>query len=258
MIISYSRSYGLGTRLRADGSLTESQREHADAAGIDRDVFRQQLIDRLMEMRGGLVPTIRKDYMKKDTIKSDNPVLIVGAGPTARENIELIKKFPGIVILVEISFNEFGKLGVIPDYVATLEESNRIINPELFDPQYLRGSKTIVVGSSITRGNIEKHVNQYAKFQRWTFDEEARASNCGIFAICFAKLHLKADKIILIGMEHTGTKYPPAVYHTWQVDFWYMAKQWSKETFVNCSGGMLYHEDYIIDTTMDKLKIESV
>jgi hypothetical protein len=244
----------LGTRLRADGSLTESQREHADACGIPHDVFRQQLIDRLMEQRGGLVPTTRPDFMKKDAVYADNPVMIIGGGPSARMNIELVKKFPCKKILVEIMLNEFGKLGLKPDYVATLEESNRIINPALFDPIYLKG--TIVIGSYITRPNIANHATKYGGFRRFKFEEEARASNCGIFAINYAYRELKADKIILIGMEHTGVKYPPAVYHTWQVDFWHFAKQWPKETFVNCSGGLLYHEDYIIDTTLDKLIVK--
>jgi len=243
----------MGTHLNSKGDLTISQREHAEAMGMKPEEFRQQITERLMEMRGGRVPTTRPAYMKKNSILAKNPVLIVGGGPSARMNLEAIKRFPGKVVLVEIMFNEFAKKGLIPDYVMTLEENKKIINPELFDPKYLKD--TIVVGSSITRGHIAKHVNKYGTFERFTYHDEPRASNCGIFAICYAKEYLKADKIVLVGMEHTGMTYPPATYHTWQTDFWYFAKQWPKETIVNCSGGLLYHEDYIIDAELDKLRI---
>ena len=62
--------------------------------------------------------------------------------------------------------------------------------------------------------------------------------------------------IILIGFEHAGGTYLRHIYQIWQTDFWYFIRKWPKETIVNCTdSGTLYYEDYVIDSTLEKLKI---
>ena len=249
----------MGWKLNSRGDLTVSQRKHADALGISHAKFKEHILERYKEeMEKILPPTNRNPGIKKNFIESNNPVLITGAGPSTNKNIEEIKKFPGIVLVMDINYNELSKHGVIPDYVMTLESASTSVRPEMFLSKYLvqNKNKTTVVGSSITHHGIEEYLRKHGSFQRWSFEGEPRCSNVGAFALNFAKLYLKADKIFLVGFEHKGTKYSQANYYIWQIDFWHFVKQWPKETIVNCcDGGTLYYEDYIVDTTLDKLKI---
>ncbi len=251
----------MGCNLNSSGGLTISQAEHADQLGMSHEVFKQFVIDRLMEKKGGVTPTIRLDSQKKNKIKCEKYCLVVGAGPSYKKQLEQIKKFKGIIVVVDFNFNEISKYGIKPDYIVTLESGRPNVNQLMFDAGELKKQKEeiTVVGSAITKDEITKYIFQQGiKYLRFPMKEEPRASNVGIFAICFAKEWLKCDKIILVGFEHTGTREPSHTYLTWQTDFWYFIKQWPKETIVNCTNyGALYHGDYVIDTTLEKLQIET-
>jgi len=248
----------MGIRLNSKGGLTVSQTIQADAMGIPHEEFKQQLLDRMGELRGEKTPkTERRKEMKKDCISAKNPVLIIGGGKSYKKYIKQIRNFPNTIVAVDIVFNELSKYGILPDYVATLESSKRIISSETYQSNYLQlcKDKTTIIGSSITTKKIIKHITDNGvKFERWVSDKEPRFSNVGIFAINYAYRKLKADKIVLVGFEHTGQTYPEFTYVIWQADFWNFIKDWPKETIVNCSNsGALYYEDYIIDTTLDKV-----
>jgi len=248
----------MGWNLNKAGGLTVSQTIQADSLSIPHDQYKQYILDRLVGMRGGETPkTVRSEKMRRTTITATNPMLIVAGGPSYQQNIEEIKNFPGKVIIVDVNFNYMLSKGVIPDYVITLESTQTIVNPGLYKPEYLKlcRDKTKVIGSSITREKIVRHITEHGlPFERWIFDEEPRCSNVGNFAINFAKNKLGADKICIVGFEHNGTKYPKSTYLVWQTDFWYFLRKWPRETIVNCSdGGALYLEDYIIDAKLGDL-----
>lgn len=248
----------MGIKLNSSNELTESQKVQADSMGIPRTEFKQQIINRLMELGSGKIPkTERRKEMKKDSIPAMNPVLVVAGGPSYQSNIKKIREFPNTVVVVDVTFNHLVQHSVRPDFVVTLESSTRIINPNTYTPSNLLPcrDKTTIIGSSITTDEIIEHIKYNGvKFERWFYEEEPRISNVGLFGIVYAYYKLHADKIILVGFEHTGSTYPPYTYLTWQTDFWHFIKKWPKETIVNCSnGGALYYEDYIIDTTLDKV-----
>ena len=250
----------MGSNLNSSGGLTVSQAEHADQLGMEHEVYKQFVIDRLIEKKGGYTATNRLDTQKKDKITCKKFCLVIGAGPSYIKEMEQIKKFKGTIVVVDNNFNELSKQGVKADYVVTLESGKPNVTLNMFGYNYLKEQKDslVVVGSSITRDDILKYILKAGvKYLRFPMEEEPRASNVGIFALNFAYHSLKCDKIILVGFEHTGKREPAHTYLTWQTDFWYFIKKWPKETIVNCTdNGALYHDDYIIDTTLEKLEIK--
>lgn len=250
----------MGKNLTGSGELTIHQKIRADAMGMPYDEFKQHIVNRLLEERGGIPPKTRRlEKQKKNNVEAYYPVLVVGAGPSHENNFDRIKKFQGKVIVLDVNFNECVNQGIIPDFLITLESGKNNVIIDMFHDRHLKAceGKTTAIGSYITRKDIYSYLGQYMPYVKWTFPEEPRVSNCGLFALNFAYNELKADKIFLLGFEHQGGRYPPHIYQVWQTDFWYFVKQWPKETIVNCSdGGALYYDDYIIDTTLDKVKIE--
>ena len=248
----------MGWKLNSRGDLTVAQRQQADALRMSHANYRQIILQRHKEYEE-IIPQVNRNLgIKKNVIESYNPVLVVGAGPSYKRYLKEIRNFPGKVIVMDVNFNACREAGIIPNYIATMEEGVQNVRTDMFLPENLKACKdTIVVGSSITRKNIETHIrNNNIPFLRWKTDEEPRISNCGLFSVCFAYDNLKADKIILVGFEHTGHNYSGHTVRMWQVDFLHYLQRWPKETIVNCTdGGVLYYEDYIIDTSLDKLQI---
>lgn len=245
----------MGTKLSKSGGLTSSMREWADAINMTHNDYKQIIIQRIEEMKTD--PPKPERLKTQDVIVAKNPVLIIANGSSFRKNFENYKRFDIPKIVVDVSASELIRNGTIPDYIITLESS---LSKDLFNLDQLKPhkDKITVIGSSITRPDIITHITSTGiKFKLFSFDEEPRCSNVGIFAINYAKRELKADKILLVGFEHMGTKYPDYTYRLWQTDFWYFVKKWPKETIVNCTdGGALYYRDYVIDTNLGRLKIE--
>ena len=251
----------MGINLNSQGELTFHQAEQAKLLGISEIEMKKQIVERLIDIHGGKTPeTKRTEEMKRDTITAEKPVLILGAGPSTAKNMKYIMQFKHPIVCVDFAFNDLVEKGIVPDYVITLEETKHIINPDIYKSEYLEicKHKTKIVGSSITRPNIERHIKEHGVvFERYRPIEEPRYSNVGVMAVNYVHTVLHADKILLVGFEHVGQKYPQHIYQVWQTDFWYFIRQWPKEAIVNCSnGGALYYEDYIIDSKLDKLKIE--
>ena len=247
----------MGVFLRANGNLSESQMEQADALGMSYADMKKQVVDRLLEMRGGLKKTERIDKMVRTKITAKNPVLIIGAGSSFQKNIGGIKNFPGKVIAVDFVFNELSEHDIHPDYVVTLESQQNAVSEKMFHGEALKRAKnkSKIIASPITRTKVIEWFKQNdVEVERFQIPEEGRCSNVGLMAISYAYNQLKADKIVLIGFEHVGQKYPPHIYQIWQTDFWYFIKQWPKETIVNCTdGGALYYPEYIIDSKLGEI-----
>lgn len=252
----------MGIYLNKAGDLTESQKIQADALGVSYGEFRQIMVQRLDDLSANKRPeTKRTEKMKRTSITAKNPVLIIGAGSSFQNNIEQIKSFAGKVIAVDFVFNYLVKKGIIPDYVITLESQQNNVSDKMFQSDNLKKckNKTQVIASSITRDKVIQHFkDEGIKIQRYMSKEEPRCSNVGLLAVNYAHNVLEADKILLVGFEHVGQKYPPHIYQIWQIDFWFFISQWPKETIVNCTnGGVLYYPDWIIDTTLDNLIINA-
>ncbi len=250
----------MGIYLNKQGDLTESQKVQADALGVSHGEMRQIMLQRLDDLSVNKKPdTKRTDKMKRTSITAKNPVLIIGAGSSFERSIKEIKEFRGQIIAVDFVFNYLVKKGVIPDYVITLESQQSSVSEKMFEYDNLKKcrNKTKVIASSITKTRVIEHFKQQGiEVQRYKDKGEPRCSNVGLLAVNYAYNVLGADKILLVGFEHVGQKYPPHIYQIWQIDFWYFISKWPKETIINCTnGGVLYYEDYIVDATLDNLVI---
>jgi len=200
------------------------------------------------------------------TIQSNNPVLVVGNGPSYPKYYDEIRDFQGKKIILDVNFNDCIKHGIKPDYVVTLESGKARDMIKMFSEDSLRQCKgeTTAIISCITKQQLVDHVKGSLSWETYLFRdeggaEESNISNAGLFALIFAYRQLKADKIVVVGFEHRGTQYPERAYRVWENDFWYYVKKWPKQTIVNCSdGGVLYFKDWVIKATLDKLTINSL
>ena len=250
----------MGIYLNKQGDLTESQKVQADALGVSHGEMRQIMLQRLDDLSVNKKPdTKRTDKMKRTSITAKKPILIIGAGSSFERSIKVIKEFQGEIIAVDFVFNYLVKKGVIPDYVITLESQQSSVSENMFAYDNMKKcrNKTKVIASSITKTKVIEHFRKEGiEVQRYKDKGEPRCSNVGLLAVNYAYNVLGADKILLVGFEHVGQKYPPHIYQIWQIDFWYFISKWPKETIINCTnGGVLYYEDYIVDATLDNLVI---
>jgi len=198
----------------------------------------------------------KENSPKENHIKSDNPFLIVGAGPSFQRDIDKISKFPGKIIAVDANFKECIDAGIKLDYAMTRESLKARYLKAMFPTECLDKFEGTVIGSTVTPPAII----EYFRVEKQEFAiskvDESRLTNVGIFGVVFAHDQLKADKLFILGMEHEGEKYDRMVYGTWRGDFWWYVKKWPVPTVINlCDGGALYYKEFIIDTTLDKLKI---
>lgn len=236
--------------------INDSEKRHADKIGITYQEYEQHKVNRLEEMRKKLRPKFSRND-KCHFVYCSNPVLLIGAGPSYRDNFEKIKNFKGIKVCFEVNLEAVVNHGVIPDYIMTMEIYVR--PDDFFKEDIVREckGKSKVICSAITHQSvINRLVAVGIEHERWISPEEPRFANVGTFGLVYAKQVLKADKIFLVGFEHDGVVENEKVYEYWVYDFWYFVHQWPKETIVNCTnGGALYDSDYILDSTLDSLVV---
>ncbi len=201
---------------------------------------------------------IHKEKAPKDNIiQSDNSVLIVGSGPSTDRYLSKISKFPGKIMVVDDSFGMCIEAGINIDYAITRESVKHRFLVGMFQPYWLEKFHGMAIGSSVT----PEPIIQYFKDNKIPFDvargvDESMTTNVGLFGVVYAHDYLKCDKIFIIGFEHEGDKYPDLTYRTWRNHFWWYVKKWPAQTVVNlCDGGTLYYKYYVVDTTLDRLKI---
>ena len=241
--------------LKYSRTLNDSQKRHAAKIGIEILEYQQHVSNRLDEMHAATRPkTFRDPKNVRTKIEAENPVLVVGAGPSYKKNLEKIKNFRGKIVCFEVNFNPIVAYGIIPDYILTLEV---FVTPSFLDLVNLETCKhkTKLIGSASTQPNVIEYARDAGvSSSRWISMEEPRFSNVGTFAINYAKEVLKADKIFIVGFEHDGVEENEKIYEYWKTDFWYFLQKWDKGLIVNCTeGGQLYYGDYILDSTLDSL-----
>jgi hypothetical protein len=247
----------MGTNLNSDGGLTESQKNHADKAGIPRAKYREILLQRIIEVKGGEAPVPDYENTRKvKKVKADNPVLVVGHGPSFFKKMDQIKKWKHTLVATDICLRDLLKHDIIPDYVLTSEASKQTCYMIGFDMNIILKHGIKIRHSSITRNDVIDAANvTRCDICRFAFEEEVRCSNVGLFACNFAVHELKADKLVLVGFEHSGNEYDDYVYRVWNTDFWYFVKKWPKQIVINCSeGGNLYFRDHTLESTLDELE----
>ena len=202
-------------------------------------------------------------------------VLIIGAGPSLDQNLKEYKrigKFPGMILCTDGAINKVFEAGLIPDYVATLEDTPDL--DKYYTTDIVKEKGHLLKGAYISdrvHNNCRKaimgakiEVNVAAKLRGYI------TSNVGLFLWLVAHIIYKSTEIYLIGMDHCYPKdKPPPVdrnselfkygfqvlhnpytdeelilhpaYELWKEEFdWYTEKYAIVTTF-NCTGfGSLY------------------
>lgn len=262
----------MGTHLNSDGNLTESQKVQADSLWplYEKDkkrkltqvevheIHKEYILQRLFEKNGGEAPPPDYENTRKvTTVKCNNPVLVVGHGPSFKNDMEGIRRWKHIMVATDACLKDLLEEDIIPDYVVTSEASRQTCYLWGFEFDRIKKHDIKVIHSSITRNDvIEPAQKAGVDIKQFKFVEEVRCSNVGLFALNFCVHELKADKIFMVGMEHNGTEYDESVYRTWATDFWYFVRKWPKQIIVNCSrGGMLYFRDHTLKSDLDRVKI---
>lgn len=250
----------MGIHLNSQGELTVSQREQADCLGISHEEYKEILLQRLEELRGGKAPPPDYENTRKVTkVKCNNPVLVIGHGPSFKNDMEGIRNWKYTTVATDACLKDLLENDIIPDYVVTSEASRQTCYLWNFDFPLLAEKGIKVIHSSITRNDVlEPAQKAGVDIRRFDFDEEVRCSNVGLFAINYCIHELKADKVFMVGMEHNGTEYAESTYRVWTTDFWYFVRKWPKQIIINCSrGGILYFRDHTLESNLDVLEIET-
>ncbi len=143
--------------------------------------------------------------------------LVIGAGPSLEKNNQwgLIKKFKGIIISTDFMLKKCIENNVIPQFVCTAENTKRITDffiregihqaSETTKDALDKVSQDIVC---VTSRKTHEEVQKVLDTRKWKDviklddDELDRSSNVGLFSWTFAWKYLKAEEVVLIGMDH--------------------------------------------------------
>ena len=119
--------------------LNDSTKKYAWHLGISDESFTKLLTDRHEEMSlHEKSDYLRKDSPKLSKITATRPVLVVGRGPSLKNNIELIRNFTGVILIADMSFGDFVRAGIRHDYVLTMEKHNHEDVRRTFDVELVK------------------------------------------------------------------------------------------------------------------------
>ena len=172
-----------------------------------------------------------------------NNILVVGGGPSSKKHYDECKKFKGTIVSTDVAARRLMENGVYPDYIVTAEAAKELTETDFFFIEETKKHQTMIITSPETRQELVV-LFQKAKIPSKVFtypDGHTRLPDVGLTAVVFARVELKADRILLIGFEHEGDEYPEFQFRTWVDAFWWFVWKWPSDTIVNCSeGGKLY------------------
>ncbi len=240
----------MSKHLTIDGNLTQRQMEEADKMKIPHAEYTQMVLKILAD-----------SFTPNDNdvnIECKNPVIIVGHGDEWCKQMRKIKNTKIPIIANDVCSISMISEGIIPNYITTLESAEKRINASMFNFQKIEQHKIKVIGSMITREWLSdelKKVNQpFTRFKNYI---SSRCSNVGVFTALFARDVLKADKIIMIGMNSwaDGDDNP---YLNWYTDWRHFIRTSPKHLLVNCTQGGLLYDDKIISADFSRLKINGL
>jgi len=136
-----------------------------------------------------------------------NRVLICGAGPSLRENIEDLVRlgpFDGIVIATDASIQHLLKRDIIPDVGSCLEDLHQLT--KYFVPDIVV-EKGHLMSKCWISDRVHSKVRASMKAAQIPFEVAAKVrtigtSNVGLFSTAIAHLIYKSDEVHYIGMDH--------------------------------------------------------
>ena len=148
---------------------------------------------------------------------SETKALIVGAGPSLEANLDEYKrlgKFPGLILATDASLHYLLERDIIPDCVATLEDSAQLVKYYVHDVVKEKGH-LVKKGwvSDRVAGAVRKAMD--AASIHPTVAAKARdssTSNVGLYCWLISHLIENCKDTYLIGMDHCYEKdNPPPV-----------------------------------------------
>ena len=170
-------------------------------------------------------------------------VLIIGAGPSVWNKLDLARNFDGIKITHVAFVETLMQNGITPDYI-TQYETDIGLNLEHY-PLELAKLDIPIVYNIQCHPPFLRYLSQN-KFKSIPFHstQHHNINNVGLFSAYFAREHLKATKIYLIGFDHEGMDYHANVYPKWVANFKVFVEAESQHCeIINCSGqGKLFFD----------------
>ena len=167
------------------------------------------------------------------------------------------KKFKGTIVATDRAAKAIMNGGVIPNYIVTAEAAAHLSQLDYFNVNETKKYPIEVIISERTRHELTEqfHKNKIP-YRCWRYpNDNYLIPNVGLMSLVFAKEDLKADKIIMIGMEHEGTEYSEFTFRMWTDRFWWFVRMWGDDVVVNCSeGGKLYGKSKGIQVQESTLK----
>jgi hypothetical protein len=141
-------------------------------------------------------------------------VLIVGAGPSLKENLADLKRlgdFPGIVIATDAALQHMYNAGIFPQECACLEDLHQLTkyftpdivkeNGETLERCWISDRVHARVRQAMTKANINFEVAAKVR--------ELSTSNVGLFATAIGHLIHGVKEIHFVGMDHCYAKENP-------------------------------------------------
>jgi hypothetical protein len=236
--------------INADGSFTASQYERMHKLGLGQMEFLDLL---LSEMNEKFANNIAKRPHEKVTVRSRKTYAIVGHGENWKEQAIKLKGRGISVISTDVCATELIEMGIIPEFIATLEEAEKNVNEHMFRWDLIKKHGIKIVGSIITRQWLEdKCKEEGVHFQRFRGYSQSMVANVGHFGAVVAYAFF-ADRIILIGMNCYGKENYP-----W-LDWYTQWRRWISTTtdnlIINCTEGGILYFDKVFDIDLDDLEI---
>lgn len=173
-------------------------------------------------------------------------VLLIGAGPSYRNKLDLARNFKGIKVVPAALAKTIMEEGITPDYI-TQYEIDVGLDLARFPPELAKTGIPIVY-NFMSKPPFLRHLSKH-KFKSIPFfgDNWYSINNVGLFSAYFAREHLKATKIYLIGFDHCGMDYHAKTYLQWVENFKVFVDMVKDECkIINCTGtGKLYMKGII-------------
>ncbi len=240
------------SHLTINGHLTNSQKDEAQKLKINYMDYIQIVLKNLAKENQERASNNNNTV----TVECKNPVIVVGHGPFWEKEAIKIKGTKIPIIATDVCSTQLMNMGIIPTYILTYEEAYKRINERLFDFKRIDEHSIQVIGSKRTRDwmideleKIDMDLYRYSTYNAQNVD------NVGIFACMWAEEDLKADKIILIGMNSwAGDKGNP--YLNWYVNWRRYISKLPQDYFINCTQGGLLYTGKVIECDYNNLVIK--
>lgn len=238
-------------KLKADGNLTQNQMDEANKLGIGYMDYIDRVLHDMNERNNEI---IKNRPHRTITVRSRVSYIVVGHGKDWQKQAIKLKDSKIPIISTDVCANELISMGIIPEYIVTLEEAEKNVKIDMFDFELIKKHKIKVVGSIITRQWLEDECSKHGvHFSRFRGYSQSMVANVGHFGAVVA-YSMFADRVILIGMNCYGDESYPWL--NWYSNWRMWIKGLTNNFIINCTEGGILYFDKVLDCDFDDLVIE--